>query len=484
MVVWGGVNDDKTSTNSGGRYNPALDTWTPTSLSSGVPSPRTNMPATWTGTEMLVWGGGTSNTDFNNGGRYNPASNTWTATSTGPNVPSARHDHSSVWTGTEMIVWGGQDPLFATMNDGARYNPGADSWTPTSLGANVPDARSSHSAVWSGSEMIVWGGADAGGASVNTGGRYNPTTDSWAPTSTGSNVPAPRRSHTGLWTGAEMIVWGGSDASELDTGGRYNPSTDSWSPTSTGANLPTARQFHSAVWSGEEMIVWGGAAQSSPSLSTGGRYNPVSDSWTPTSTGANVPPARSAHSAVWTGTEMIVWGGTPHSEQGGVYCACPNGLAAYYRDLDGDGHGDAAVTQSACSPPAGYAATGDDCNDANAADYHGAPELNDGIDNQCPGDPGYGIADEIADTVRLGPAGVISWTDTSGAATFDVARSSNRNLSPCEIIGTATSASPSVPDSTVPPAGAAYYYVVRAASAYVGSWGTSSSGAERLLACP
>ena len=43
----------------------------------------------------------------------------------------------------------------------------------------------------------------------------------------------------------------------LNTGGRYNPSTDSWTATST-INAPTARDYHTAVWTGTEMIVWGG----------------------------------------------------------------------------------------------------------------------------------------------------------------------------------------------------------------------------------
>ena len=60
------------------------------------------------------------------------------------------------------------------------------------------------------------------------------------------------------WTGNEMIVWGGYNGSNfLNTGGRYNPGTDSWTATST-INAPVGRQDFTAVWTGSEMIVWGG----------------------------------------------------------------------------------------------------------------------------------------------------------------------------------------------------------------------------------
>jgi hypothetical protein len=131
-----------------------------------------------------------------------------------------------------------------------------------------------------------------------------------------------------------------------------------------------------------------------------------------------------------------------------------------------------------------FVASADECNDANASVYAGAPELDDGVDNQCPGGSGSGIVDEIADTLHVDSGGVACWIDSSGAATYDVARSSSPDLSPCVIVGSATSASPCVTDSTVPPAGSAFYYVVRAASPNVGSWGTRSSGVERLLSCP
>ncbi len=69
--------------------------------------------------------------------------------------------------------------------------------------------------------MIVWsGGSDAGNTS-STGGRYNPTTNSWRATST-TDAPGGRVLHTAVWTGSEMIVWGGnSDLPPLDSGGRY-----------------------------------------------------------------------------------------------------------------------------------------------------------------------------------------------------------------------------------------------------------------------
>ena len=78
-----------------------------------------------------------------------------------------------------------------------------------------------------GTEMIVWGGFNLGIGILNTGGRYNPATDSWVATST-TNAPESRTYHTAVWTGTEMIVWGGSDdANHLNTGGRYNPANDS-----------------------------------------------------------------------------------------------------------------------------------------------------------------------------------------------------------------------------------------------------------------
>ena len=301
MIIWGGYDNDYL--NTGGRYDPIVDNWTSTSTSSNSsPEHRQYFQSTvWTGTEMIVWGGSSSGNGTNNGDRYNPVTDSWLPTSTGANVPLGGWNPTAVWTGTEMIVWGGY-VSGSIHNTGGRYDPVNDSWEKTNdTGVNVPSGRFLHSAVWTGTEMIIWGG------NGNTGGRYDPVNDSWEKTNdTGANVPSARAAHTAVWTGTEMIIWGGqfSGSGDFNTGGRYDPVTDSWLPTSTGANVPSARAGHTAVWTGSEMIIWG----DSPS-NTGGRYNPVTDTWLPTSTGVNVPSLRTYHTAVWTGAEMIVWGG-------------------------------------------------------------------------------------------------------------------------------------------------------------------------------
>ncbi len=95
-----------------------------------------------------------------------------------------------------------------------------------------------------------------------------------------------RMSHTAVWTGSEMIVWGGFDGiggigHHPITGGKYNPGTDSWTAIST-TNGPSVRTGHTAIWTGSEMIVWGGANNSCCSYNDGGRYNPGTDTWTAT----------------------------------------------------------------------------------------------------------------------------------------------------------------------------------------------------------
>jgi N-acetylneuraminic acid mutarotase len=231
------------------------------------------------------------------------------------NAPAARDGHTAVWTGSEMIVWGGFGN-HAYVSDGGRYNPAANTWT-TLPTTGEPTPRWGHTAVWTGNEMVVWGGCS--GFYFNDGGRYNPGADNWTALPT-TGAPAPRAWHTAVWTGNEMIVWGGGDNIRDDgDGGRYDPAVNCWTALPTTA-APPAREFPTAVWAGSEMIVWGGIC-SSGYLNDGGRYSPAANTWTTLPT-TSAPAARASHTAVWTGSEMIVWGGNDYSgylSDGGRY---------------------------------------------------------------------------------------------------------------------------------------------------------------------
>ncbi len=313
MIVWGGMpsNPMLGPFNTGGVYDPASDRWTPTTT-SGAPWGRAGHTAVWSGDRMLVWGGGNEEGDFQagwrQGGMYDPVGDEWTLmTITG--VPVGRTEHIAVWTGDRMVVWGGANeypPGF--VDTGGIYEPTVDQWTGTST-HECPTGRWSHTGVWTGSELAVWGGYDETSSiwgDAETGGLYAPDLDRWRSIST-VGVPTGRRDHTAVWTGSEMIVWGGiSGDLILETGAKYTPQTDTWLPIAAD-DAPSGRLRHTAVWTGSAMIVWGGESGSGP-LGDGAIYIPNRDRWIPLPT-ESAPSPRSRHRAVWTGSAMIVWGG-------------------------------------------------------------------------------------------------------------------------------------------------------------------------------
>lgn len=405
MIVWGGLSVGGSFLQSGGRYFPAADSWLDTAV-FGAPTARYLHTVLWTGTEMIVWGGFGDGGYLQSGGKYNPGTNTWTnGGTTLTNSPAGREFHTAIWTGNEMIIWGGFDGA-SYLNSGGRYTPSSDSWTASGVNSTgAPSSRDLHTAVWTGARMIVWGGFD-GGNFLNTGGLYDPTTDSWAAAGTETtNAPSPRDFHTCIWSGTEMIVWGGSDAfnPSLNDGAKYNPSTDSWIATSL-TGVPAGRVAHTAVWTGAQMIVWGGFSGTSGYQQTGGVYDPPTDTWSDTNPN-NAPSGRGFHSAVWTANEMIIWGGNDQgsiSNNGGRYTPPPPNTAPVAEDdssettiediqhsivlLASDADGD-SLSYSIVAPPlhGALSGTAPDVTYTPNANYNGPDsftfQANDGIDD-------------------------------------------------------------------------------------------------------
>ena len=172
--------------------------------------------------------------------------------------------------------------------------------------------------------MVVWGGDSGGYSFKNTGGVYDPGTDTWVRATTTTNAPPARANHAAIWTGTRMLIWGGEDPARFNTGAFYDPGADAWTGTTTTMGAPAGRSHLNGVWTGDEMIIWGGGEGTLPGnpLNTGARYNPLTDSWTGSTTLVGAPEARSSHAMVWTGNQMIVWGGTSASQlldTGGLY---------------------------------------------------------------------------------------------------------------------------------------------------------------------
>ena len=74
--------------------------------------------------------------------------------------------------------------------------------------------------------------------------------------------------------------------------------------------------------------------------------------------------------------------------------------STWYGDGDGDGYGNASLTQRACTAPSGYVADSSDCDDGDAAIHPGATEICDGDDNDCDG---------LTDDADSGVTGTSTW---------------------------------------------------------------------------
>jgi N-acetylneuraminic acid mutarotase len=287
------------------KYNAVADQWT---SFFGLNTPFLADLAVWTGNELIAWGLGSGN---DAPAKFNPLTNVWTLISD-VNAPAYDLNMTAIWTGTDMIVFGGAGP-------GGKYNLSTNTWTalPT---VNAPSSRTTHKAVWTGTEMIVWGGMATGtGTLLNTGAKYNPSTNTWAPIA--STTLSGRVAFTAVWTGTEMVIMGGGPAifggggSVFKDGAEYNPSTNSWTPMVIPATVYNIKGA-SAVWTGTEIIYWGGFDLDASNLppyvpehNYGARYNPATNNWNNFTQNNNIPNRRVYHSAAWNGNIMMVFGG-------------------------------------------------------------------------------------------------------------------------------------------------------------------------------
>jgi len=312
----------------------------------------------WTGRQMLVFGRFVPtppHPGVDVAVAYTPSAGKWTrlAPLSGP-IGNAQGGYHAVWTGREMLVLG---PF-----DFQAFSPSTHRWR--RLPAPPAGVDGAGLALWTGHEMVDWGGGCCGDA-LSAGWAFNPATNRWR--TIAASPLAPSSSPVGVWTGGEMIVLvsginpadGRPYPSRLARAAAYTPATDRWRriaappapyaygtvfwdghrvlllaprtmpvgrPPSPGrlllayspsdnrwrqlASMPSGRSEFAAVWDGRRLLVWGGTTTSAnvpQSPAEGLAYDPRSNRWS----SLPVAPLRPRLGAIaaWTGHSMIIWGG-------------------------------------------------------------------------------------------------------------------------------------------------------------------------------
>jgi hypothetical protein len=255
--------------------------------------------AVWTGHEMLLWG--VTNT------AYNPTTNHWRHL---PDPPTGDGGPAvTVWTGSQMIGWGGGCCGEASA-DGAAYSPATNSWK--MLPPAPVEGRPTAAGAWTGTEMIVAGGTTGDSSEFHVfadAAAYNPKTHAWRKL---PPMPTPRTEATAVWDGTELLVIGGHTIvggrlAYLARGVAYNPSTNHWRWLPP---MAFPREGFVAEWTDSQVLVWGGRSRPHETWLIpphGEAYDAVGNAWSPLP--RSPLRGRVAPVAAWTGTEMIIWGG-------------------------------------------------------------------------------------------------------------------------------------------------------------------------------
>lgn len=204
----------------------------------------------------------------------------WTAIADSP--IEGRVQATSVWTGGELIIFGGGKYLDAgesSRKDGAIFSLAKNSWTTLAMPTSATAARKRHAAVWTGTEMIVWGGMD-GETLRNDGLTYDAFAKTWDVTAASPLTARERVAAVWMPTVKKMFVWGGDNATTtLSDGALYEPNTFKWS-TLPAAPI-SARWAADAFWTGKEVLIWGGqtATTSGAGANDGALYDPATNTW-------------------------------------------------------------------------------------------------------------------------------------------------------------------------------------------------------------
>lgn len=141
--------------------------------------------------------------------------------------------------------------------------------------------RSGGVGVWTGRELLVWGGSDGHDGVYADGAAYDPATHRW------STLPrSPLRARTDpafAWAGSRLFIWGGQDLTRLDhDGATYDPATRRWTKL---PRLPAAANSAAITWTqayavGSRVVLLSTSGARTHTAIDATAYDPASNTWT------------------------------------------------------------------------------------------------------------------------------------------------------------------------------------------------------------
>ncbi len=444
-------------------YNPATGTW---SAANGMSSVRYVFDLVLLGSGHVLAAGGYSGMAIVNGTEiYDPSTGLWTA---GPTMPAGgRFGYgSALLPSGRLLVVGGENPMASYRPESYLLDPGLgfqDAWRPVASG--VPAVISPGVAV------SVTGTGFRGLSEASSGGFQGSATNyplvqlrrldngetRFLPLGTSPGFSATSFTSSGAWT----MNHGPAVVTVFVNG---IPSTTAYTLIQPAQTLTVSKSGSGtgSVSSAPSGVSCGATCQADFAYAATVALTPAADpgsqfvGWSGACTGSG------SCSVFMNGPKSVT----------ATFCA----LQTWYQDLDGDGHGNSGVTTQSCTQPPGYVALSDDCDDSRATVYTGAPELCDGLDNDCDGTVDEGAFTGASGVTALSSPSCgyrVTWP-TCASLVYNVYRSTNPSFVPDASSRIASCVNgTSYEDSTGLSGGTTYYYVVRSEA---GSGGGGACG--------
>jgi|GEM_PF-2224089 len=245
MFVFGGIGSDGSTLGDFWQYDSVSDVWVSIPLAGTfIPTINADVSIVNLGSNLYLFGG-TSLSPY----LYQCTSLSWSKSSAlGRSNP--RYDHTAVVSGSNMLIFGGTNGT-SVFSDLRQFN--GSIW---SARTSSTIARYAHTAVTIGSDMFVFGGIGTNGSDLNDLWVYHYAANNWTQLSNGAT---PRHGHAAAAVGSDMYVFGGRDSNgnELNDLWKYDTVAQVWTPLSTTGGI-TARNGQTAITVNGNILVFGG----------------------------------------------------------------------------------------------------------------------------------------------------------------------------------------------------------------------------------